>query len=389
MKAINVVDNEIACMTEKRCTKGKKTILLLLPETDNNGNIIKRFLFWNVIWKTLHSLGWILDTEGNEDSSFFVIPPLPPVSGSMRKNLDYFNDEIDLISSFATDPRFLAQEKLCLLRAEFAFYVDQFNELKCSIAGASQYPNVISSNHIPLDIILSNESMLWHLKTRVMERHQIRHAVTLGNKIKLEISRLQTFENQKKRERDQAKRNLLTSVIAIRNRQQLDLQRIVQEQQRRHLKRRIQQDTIARHETILTNNQRSALDLINQHRANILTQTIIPSSSNITTKRATSSQRLEILSSSDLKKEPALESLLHQPSLNTESYHRNYMRANLEGVGTKMIRAATNNCGRSIPSSSVTTNFNTISSAINTACDSLLEDLTKRTKTNQNKRQRL
>lgn len=211
-----MIDNDICCMTNKRCSAGtisnprlpsKKTVLLKLPDTKANYVQAQRYIFWNVVWKTLHHLGWVLDKDGNHESPFIALPPLDPICRTMKKNLDFFDDEVELMDALAVDPRLLVQTELRLLRDTYDEYLFQFKLLKNRL---SEAPEGSLPSDLPSDILSTNKDMMRYLKSHVKLR---------------QIERSQQLEVIQK-ERDEKESNLIINSILAKQQQQQQAEKL-------------------------------------------------------------------------------------------------------------------------------------------------------------------
>ena len=162
-----VIDMDIAMMTSKRCNQGETTTpnLLELPDTKEAYNIVERYIFWNVIWKPLHKLGWILDKDGNYECEFIVIPPLEPICNTMKKNMDFFENEVELVLALFADPRLALQKDLGQLREQYDTYLLQFTILQAQLSNNQMIKTVAVS---------TNEGILKLLESRVAVSQQVR-----------------------------------------------------------------------------------------------------------------------------------------------------------------------------------------------------------------------
>lgn len=184
-----MIDKDIVKIVRKRCPESSDTPLLGLPDV-----LATRFLFWNVIWKQLNKLGWVLDTEGNFESPFIVLSPLESITNTMKRNFDFFDDETMLLRSFSTDPRLGMQKPIQLLREEIEEYIFQFTLLKSALAK----PDAELPSDLPPDILSCNKTTLRYLESRV--------------KLQVMEKPLHMLENRK--ERDEKEIMLIKSIVA-------------------------------------------------------------------------------------------------------------------------------------------------------------------------------
>lgn len=245
------VDSEVAVMVIKRCDiccseEGSHDIALwLLPENDHNLSVIKRYLFWHVVWRKLKTLGWILDMDGNNDHDFITIPPLPPPLGKMQRDVDFFDDEVRLMSVVASDPRFRNIQEIGLLVVEYDLYLFEFNQLSCPLRLCEQGLQLRRNHFGPSNIIRSNKDMMLYLDFRVKQRlkhdtpgnialysTKVKHQIAIGQKVE---------EGAKKSEGDIVESRIMKLIIAEQKQQQqleekqrqmLIIKNIQQEQQK-------------------------------------------------------------------------------------------------------------------------------------------------------------
>ena len=222
------VDIDVAMMINKRCNKeGELTLPKFLSMEDFrvDYNILERFMFWSVIWKELSKLGWILDKDGNFESEFIVLSPLDPICNTMKKNIDFFDDESELMLALAADPRLVVMKEIRELRERFDDYMIQFRELKTFFSG----------RNIPWQLN-DNKSVLQYLETRVADRKQKREVEqrTMGlddEKTKDNLLRCIMAEQERQRQVDEAK--LATIPVDPRHRKRLQREMIIAEYERR------------------------------------------------------------------------------------------------------------------------------------------------------------
>ncbi len=158
-----VLDIDITMMTSKRCNQGepKTPNLLQLPGTKEAYNIVERYIFWNVIWKPLNKLGWILDKDGNCECEFIAISPLEPICNTMKKNMDYFDDEVQLMLALFADPRLALQNDLRDLRGKYDELVLQFTILRTQLSNNQMiFTKALSTNKGILKLLESRFALI-------------------------------------------------------------------------------------------------------------------------------------------------------------------------------------------------------------------------------------
>ena len=182
------IDVDILKMTSERCCKNgemKTPSLLRLEDTKENYNRVKRYIFWNVIWKSLHKLGWNLVKDGNSKSNFIVVSPLDPVCTVGKKNEDFFDDEVMLMMTITNDPRLNGIAELRMLGEVFDLYLfhfsvlkDHFANLKCTVP-----------DNVRGEMLESNSILLRSLNSLVLRY--------LNSLLKVDQQKYQTEERKK------------------------------------------------------------------------------------------------------------------------------------------------------------------------------------------------
>lgn len=227
------IDIDIKMMTSKRCNQGKvKTpILLHLEDTKENFNIVERYIFWNVIWKSLNKIGWILDKDGNYECDFIAISPLDPICNTMKKNMDFFEDEVELMLALFADPRLVVQSDHRELRVQYDGYLLQYKLLRAQLTDNAT--GMVPAN-LPQEIA-SNKGMLKMLKSRLMISNQVKkqRAAARDEKESLLIQSIIARQEQEQALALEAKHIMEEPETHVQRRKRLHREMVIKEYERR------------------------------------------------------------------------------------------------------------------------------------------------------------